>query len=447
MAAPKRSERRIKPRCGRGNIYPLPSGSYRAEVMIDGERARAVFPTEEAAQRFLEEVVKRADRYGISLDRTKLKVAQLVALFMDAKKTEGRKRTTLDDYRVMSRYVVKVLGDELVQFLQPAHVTRLLALLKEGKLTVEAERVVWERDAATGKNVKVRRPTRVNVPPLGPKTLRNVYGFVHGVLAFAVQQQIVEANVADRIATPRVDPSEPKPWPQAKLIEFLRAIEGDRLEAMWLLLLDSGLRKGELIALKWEDLDEESGDLRVSRRVVRLSDGTLDYSTPKSRAGLRTVTVSEPVLAKLLVWRAAQKREKMAHRKTWAEGGWMFTTRNGTHLEPRFVNKRLCQILEGARLLEPKKPGVTRSTELTVHGLRHTFCTLLLASNTPIKDVQQVAGHSRASITLDMYGGAIPGASRRVAGKTAAIWASLVASENRSHQDDSPGDGARALTS
>jgi hypothetical protein len=83
----------------------------------------------------------------------------------------------------------------------------------------------------------------------------------------------------------------------------------------------------------------------------------------------------------------------------------------------------------GASLIEPKVPGVTRSTELTVHGLRHTFWTLLLASNTPIKDVQQVAGHSRASVTLDMYGGAIPGASRRVAGKTAAIWSSLLGRE------------------
>jgi integrase len=431
MAASKRAGRRVKPRCGRGNIYVLPSGSYRAEVMIEGERGRAVFPTEEAAQRFLEEAVKRADRYGISLDRTKLKVAQLVALFLDAKRTEGRKATTLQDYGVMSRYVVKVLGDELVQFLQPAHITRLLALLKEGTLTIDRERVVWEPDAQTGKKVKVRRTVRVSVPPLGPKTLRNVYGFVHGVLAFAVQQQIVEANVADRVATPRVEPSDPKPWPQDKLLTFLRAVEGDRLEAMWLLLLDSGLRKGELAALKWEDLDEATGDLRVSRRVVRLADGRLDYSTPKSRAGLRTITVSEPVLAKLLEWRVAQRREKMAHRTSWVEGGWMFTTRNGTHLEPRFVNKRLCQILEGARLLPPKTLGVQRSTELTVHGLRHTFCTLLLASNTPIKDVQQVAGHSRASVTLDMYGGAIPGASRRVAGKTAAIWAGLLSDDGR----------------
>ncbi len=63
----------------------------------------------------------------------------------------------------------------------------------------------------------------------------------------------------------------------------------------------------------------------------------------------------------------------------------MFTTRHGTHLEPRFINKRLCQILEGARLLEPETPGVTQSTDLTLHGLGHTFSTLLLASTTPIK--------------------------------------------------------------
>ncbi|HEY3081025.1 MAG TPA: tyrosine-type recombinase/integrase, partial [Chloroflexota bacterium] len=106
-----------------------------------------------------------------------------------------------------------------------------------------------------------------------------------------------------------------------------------------------------------------------------------------------------------------QRTEARLARDRYQEQGWVFTSRYGNHLLPRWISRHLADVLKGAGL-----------EHLPIHGLRHTFCTLLLKAGASIKDVQEIAGHSRPSVTLNMYFASIPGAGQRVADQAGALF-------------------------
>jgi integrase len=141
--------------------------------------------------------------------------------------------------------------------------------------------------------------------------------------------------------------------------------------------------------------------------MTRLAYGAgVDIDTPKSRAGARTVNLPPPTLARLRRWKVAQARERKLADDAWRDEGRAFTTRTGEFVEPRWINKHFDELLA--------RHGLPR---ITPHGLRHTFCTLLLQDGASIKDVQEIAGHARPSVTLNMYYGSLPGASGRISGQ------------------------------
>ncbi len=373
--------KKIKVRCGHGNITRV-GKSFKARLMVEGQLVSQNFLTEEGAQLHLEGLVKRSLKYGISPDKSKTTWKELADAFLEAKELEGLKKTTLSDYRRCLRYCSG--WDKIaVQRLTADHVTRVLSALKKG--------------------VGTRTP-------LCSKTLRNHYGTIHAILGFGVAREILERNVTDLIKPPSADGPPPRALGTVQVESFLRALEGERTEALFWVILSTGLRKGEAVGLKWGDVDLTTGVVTIKRRLVRV-DGQMDMDTPKSKAGLRTVVLPEPALEKLKAWKIRQDVERNSHGEAWREEGWIFTGWKGgryagKYIEPRTVNDYLDVILEKADL-----------PHVTVHDLRHTFCTWLLSQGVSVKDVQEAAGHSRPSVTYNLYHASVPGASQRVADK------------------------------
>lgn len=371
-------QRKIRVRAGHGTIRIVErSKPYRAELMVDGTRLSESFTSEEEAQDWLLEVCKRTFKYGISADKTKMTWKEVAELFLESKERSGIKRTTLQDYRQCLRYCACWNNTEIAH-LSTHHIERLLSQLAKG---------------TSGHK------------PLGAKTLRNHFGTIKQILKYALQLEIIDRNVAERLKAPAVKSAPPKAMSKEQLSRFLKILEGDRLEALFWIIFGCGLRKGEAVGLQWSDVDLETGSATIRRRIARLNDG-VDIDTPKSRAGQRTVQIPQKALRKLLAWREQQAVEKKLADDRWVEGNWVFTSKWGKWVEPRFINKHLSDVL--------KKAG---ADHVTIHQLRHTFCTLLLSQGVPIKDVQEIAGHSRPSVTLNMYYTSLPGASGRVSKK------------------------------
>lgn len=369
--------KKIVVRAGHGTIRVRQRAKpYFAEIMVAGSRLTQSFATEEEAQDWLLDLCRRTFKYGITTDKSKVTFKQVVELFLEAKELEGRKKTTLQDYRNCLKYC-EAWNDLPIQHLTPQHITKILAQMKQGM---------------NGHK------------PLGPKTLRNNHGTLHALLAFAESMDIVDRNVCDKVKPPAVPEKMPTVIPAPKIAAFLKALEGEPLEAFYWMILATGLRKGEAIGLKWADIDLETGVMTIQRRIARLR-GSVDIDTPKSKAGLRVVQLPSKALEKLKAWKVQQQVQK-AVSTNWVEGDWVFTHSSGKWVEPRWVNKKLTEVLIKAQL-----------EHVTVHQLRHSFATLLLSKGVPIKDVQEILGHAKASTTLNLYYSAIPGASARVSAK------------------------------
>jgi integrase len=176
----------------------------------------------------------------------------------------------------------------------------------------------------------------------------------------------------------------------------LKAIEGDRLEALFAVALALGLRRGEALAFKWSDVDLETSMLRVTGSLQRLK-GKLVIQPPKTEKSERVLDIPKVLLQKLREHRTRQLKEKMALGHNWQDTGLVFTTSIGTLVELRTVKRKLDAILKTANMRHYR-----------IHDLRHFFASLLLAQGVELKVVSELLGHNDIRITGDIYAHILP---------------------------------------
>ncbi|MDX2680962.1 site-specific integrase [Streptomyces sp. NY05-11A] len=196
--------------------------------------------------------------------------------------------------------------------------------------------------------------------------------------------------------TPTVTRKEVRPLDAAEARLMLKTARPHRLYALWLLLVSTGLRRGEALALTWSDVDLTNGQLRVRRNVQRIR-RELIFGSPKTTRSIRTVSLPKHCMRALTQHRAQQERERMVAGKKWqpAPGhpdGLIFTTITGRVTDPRSLNRMLTILCRDA--------GVRR---VRVHDLRHTCASLLLAQGVDARTIMETLGHSTITMTLDTY--------------------------------------------
>ncbi len=195
--------------------------------------------------------------------------------------------------------------------------------------------------------------------------------------------------------------------------KLLEAAVDDRLHALWVLALTTGMRLGELLALKWEDVAFRAGTISIRRSVQWVGKPTL--SEPKNKSSYRTIPLPGLAVEAQKGHRKRQLQEKLLLGQDYKDQGLVFATPFGGIIDKDNLSKRFF-----LRLLE--KAGIGK--KIRFHDLRHTAASLLLAEGVPIKTVQSVLGHSTASMTLDRYGHAIPGAGKEAARKMDDLFSS-----------------------
>ena len=209
-------------------------------------------------------------------------------------------------------------------------------------------------------------------------------------LQHAVSDALIPRNVTDGIKAPRPKKKEINPLSPEQARAFLEAVRGDRLEALYALALHRGLRQGEMLGLRWEDVDLEAGTLQV-RRTLSLTKSGHVFEPPKNGKG-RSIELTQDALDILRGHLARQLDEIEALGDDYGDQGLIFPGERGQPMRPYTLTGKLERIL--------KRTGLPR---IRIHDLRHTCATLLLSKGIHPKFVQELLGHATIAITLDLY--------------------------------------------
>ena len=244
---------------------------------------------------------------------------------------------------------------------------------------------------------------------LAESTVRISYAILLAILSTAVRDGALGRNPAAAVKRPRVTRREADYLSSEQVRAVLSAAQSTRYAPLFELLVNTGLRRGEALALQWSDIDLEAGTLRVRGTLARVN-GSLEVTEPKTAKSKRTVPLSEPAVQILRAIRLEQAQERLRAGSWWHQTGYVFTTSSGEPYEPRNALR--------AFKAAAKRAGLPTSVGL--HTLRHTAASVMLENGVPLKIVSEILGHASVAITGDIYGHVAPDVSREAVAKLAA---------------------------
>jgi integrase len=221
--------------------------------------------------------------------------------------------------------------------------------------------------------------------------LRMMREVLSSALGRAVREELLPRNVAQLTTLPNVQRVRRTAWTVTQARSFLRVASDDPAHPVFVLALVYGMRRGEIAALQWDDVDFEIGRVAVPASLVRVS-GRLVRGPVKTRAGVRVLPIVPLTRAALLAQRDRQNGQRFAAGPEWQETGYVSTTRTGRPVEPRNVSRSFSRIVAAA--------GLPR---IVFHDLRRTTATLLKDLGVPARDAQTILGHANIAVTLGIY--------------------------------------------
>lgn len=345
---------------GEGNIRRKPDGRWEASIMLNGRRYWTSASAQSLVRTKLDDI-KRRHQTGSLVEPRALTLSSFLDLWLEAGRADWKPRTLVGYESLLENYWRPQFGHVRLQRLTAPMLAAAYAQWRD------------ERDVTGG-------------------TLLNVHRCIHRALRVAVLWGFLPSNPADRVEPPKARRRRPNLWSIAQLQVFLRSgAHEDPWGTLWYLLIGSGCRLGEALALRWTDVDFEAGAITIERNASWVRGERLVVA-PKTPAGRRTVQLPQHAIARLRQWNECQVAKPTDN----SVNGYVFTLHGGKLPSPDHVRTAFRRACNRANV------PVVR-----VHDLRHLSASLLLSEGLPLPALSRRLGHANTAVTASTYAHAI----------------------------------------
>lgn len=383
---------------GEGMIYKRKDGRYEGAAYVlttagTQKRVRVYGKTREETRRKLTKLLEQSDQ-GIPVAAESWTLAEYLAYWLKhVVKIERRPKTYIAYEQVVRVHLVPGLGNKRLGKLAVRDVRVFITRVRE---QCQCCKHGWDAQRSPEAEDPADRPRccaigRCCKSRLSVRMVQFIHAVLRNALQHAVREEILPRNVAKlvRVPTPTYTVNRGLTVEQAR--KLLVAARDNRLYALYVLAVFLGLRKGELLGLRWCDVDLGARKLEVVQTLQRV-DGRLRFLPPKTGHSARTVPLPGVCVAALKEHRERQAAERAQAGDAWREGGLVFTTQVGTPVDPDNFRRNWDRLRVEAGL-----------GEFRFHDLRHTCVTLLLNLGVPPQVVRGIVGHSAIAVTMTIY--------------------------------------------
>ena len=354
-----------------GSISKRPNGHWRAQVSLEGKRLSFSAKTQKECQTWLRNMLEQKTA-GMTFDDAKVTMAEYMEDWLASSKASHR-FTTWDQYRRMTHNnILPGIGKIKLSELRPSQIQHLY-------------------DTLLSQNI-------------GHYALLKTHTVLRSALSRAVKIGMIPRNTASVVMLPKEPAKEMQILDESQVNRFLVAASGHRFEALYHLAVVTGMRVMELLGLKWTDLDWIRQTLKVERQILRPHGQGIEFASPKTKFGKRTLKLGSKTIDALRQHDWLQQKERIAAGDKWQNLDLIFTNHLGGPLLYRNLFRDYKALLEEAGL-----------PLIRFHDLRHTAASIMLNHNVPVITVSRRLGHSKPSITLDIYGHLMANAQTDVA--------------------------------
>jgi len=335
-------------------------------------RSFTVHGSRKEAQRALTAALHQRDT-GFEILPGRMNISQFLQRWLSGYAEINVAASTLARYRVaVNKHLIPHMGNLQLTAVRPVHIQQLQSVcLKEG---------------------------------LSPRTVVQHHRIIAEALKHAVRWQLIPSNPAAAISPPRFEARDMQFLSQAQLHELLTAAQGSFLRTLIYLAVHTGARSGELLAIRWSDLDLHTGRLSIVRTAQRIPGEGIVFSSPKTHRSRRPVTLSAEAVGLLREHRAMQNTHRLALGPAFEDHDLVFCQPTGRPYEPGQISRAFGRLIRSTQL-----------PEVRFHDLRHTAASLLLAAGVHPKVVSERLGHASVQITMDTYSHILPNLQREAA--------------------------------
>ncbi len=393
---------------------------------------------------------EREVKNGTYLDGSKMTFAELIEIWMrDHAEKQLEERTLFRYKQLLEKRILPAMGHIKIQKLQPTHLLEFYNNLQEAGIREDGLCVLkpYYADLLIEKNItlkdichkiginektytqlrnfrKVSFQTAIKVSDaagikldklfdvigndkgLSEATIKQHHAVIHSALQKAVEWQLLYSNPADRVRPPKVQKKEARHLNDEQVKQLLNALQEEPLKYQVLVFMDlvTGMRRGELMALKWSDIDLNKNIVEVKKSIRYVPGKGMTIKQPKNESSIRNIAIPPSLVTLLKYYKLEQNKERASAGDLWNDNDWIFTRWDGQLMHVDSVSKWFPEFM--------KRHGME---SVNFHAIRHTAATLLINKGLNIRALSSRLGHANTSTTLNIYSHALRSADQHAA--------------------------------
>ena len=342
-----------------GSIYKRKNGTWRAQISLEGKRLSFTANTRSECFDWLNKTQDQIDG-GLTFSKSEYTVEKYLEEWIEVKKSSLRPNTALQYESLIRNDIIPHLGKYKLHRIKLQRINRFYCLLVED-----------------GRGVR---------------TIRLIHSVFHSALEHALRLGLVNKNPSHGAILPRKKYHEMKIYNEEQVFNFLLSAKESRFWLLYKLAFTTGMRQSELLGLKWGDIDWKNSTLKIQRQAQQVNGQGIIFLPPKTRSGIRQIVIGRSILREIADQKEQQDKYRLHRGKEWQDNNLIFATGNGTPFSQSNLMRDFYKVLDKSNL--PK---------IRFHDIRHTAASLMINKGIPIVVVSKILGHSKPSVTLNIY--------------------------------------------